>query len=53
MQEAWSTSGARFLWRVYDAEHAFGRDVGDRYDPEATDEAFAETVALFRRALTA
>jgi carboxymethylenebutenolidase len=36
---------------VYDAEHAFGRDVGDRYDPEATDRAFAETVALFRRVL--
>ena len=36
-------------WREYEAEHAFGRDVGDRYDPEVTDEAFAETVALFRR----
>jgi carboxymethylenebutenolidase len=41
----------RLTWREYDAEHAFGRDVGDRYDPEATDAAFAETVALFRRAL--
>jgi carboxymethylenebutenolidase len=44
-------SGARFYWRIYDAEHAFGRDVGPRWDPQATDEAFAETVALFRRAL--
>jgi carboxymethylenebutenolidase len=44
-------SGTRFVWSVYDAEHAFGRDVGDRYDPEATDLAFAETVALFRRTL--
>jgi carboxymethylenebutenolidase len=44
--------GARFDWSLYDAEHAFGRDVGDRYDPVATDAAFAETVALFRRALT-
>ena len=44
-------SGARFTWSLYDAEHAFARDVGDRYDPEATDEAFAETVALFRRSL--
>jgi carboxymethylenebutenolidase len=42
---------ARVTWREYDAEHAFGRDVGDRYDPAVTDEAFAETVALFRRAL--
>jgi carboxymethylenebutenolidase len=43
----------RLTWREYDAEHAFGRDVGHRYDPAATDDAFAETVALFRRALTA
>ena len=41
----------RLTWREYDAEHAFGRDVGDRYDPSVTDEAFAETVALFGRAL--
>lgn len=44
-------SGARFTWSLYDAEHAFARDVGERYDPEATDMAFAETVALFRRTL--
>jgi carboxymethylenebutenolidase len=44
-------SGARFTWSLYDAEHAFGRDIGPRYDPEATDAALAETVALFRRAL--
>ena len=43
----------RLTWREYDAEHAFGRDVGHRYDPAITDEAFAETIALFRRALTA
>ena len=41
-------AGVRFKWSEYDAEHAFGRDVGDRYDPGATDAAFAETVALFR-----
>jgi carboxymethylenebutenolidase len=46
------TSGVRFNWSLYDAEHAFGRDVGDRYDPEATDRAFAETVDLFRRVPT-
>jgi carboxymethylenebutenolidase len=45
-------SGARFEWSLYDAEHAFGRDAGERYDPEATDAAFTETVALFRAALT-
>jgi carboxymethylenebutenolidase len=43
-------AGTRLTWREYDAAHAFGRDVGDRYDPEVTDLAFAETVALFRRA---
>jgi carboxymethylenebutenolidase len=45
-------AGTRFRWSEYDAEHAFGRDVGDRYDPEATDAAFAETVSLFREELT-
>jgi carboxymethylenebutenolidase len=45
-------AGANFKWSLYPAEHAFGRDVGDRYDPEATDRAFAETVALFKRTLT-
>ena len=44
-------SGARFTWRLYDAQHAFGRDVGDRYDPEATDQAFADTIGFFRRTL--
>jgi carboxymethylenebutenolidase len=46
-------SGVDFTWSLYDAEHAFGRDVGARYDPAATDAAFAETVGLFRRALAA
>ena len=46
-------SGVDFTWSLYDAEHAFGRDVGARYDPAATDDAFAETVGLFRRALAA
>ena len=44
-------AGVRFTWNEYDAEHAFGRDVGDRYDPAATDAAFASTVELFRAAL--
>jgi carboxymethylenebutenolidase len=44
-------AGTRYAWSEYDAEHAFGRDVGERYDPEATDAAFAETVALFRARL--
>jgi carboxymethylenebutenolidase len=44
------SAGVRFRWSLYDAEHAFGRDVGPRYDPVATDSAFAETVALLRDA---
>ena len=51
IRAALQQAGANFTWSLYDAEHAFGRDVGDRYDPEATDQALAETVALFRRAL--
>ena len=41
-------AGVDFRWRLYDAEHAFGRDIGPRYDPEACDAAFAETVALLK-----
>jgi dienelactone hydrolase len=33
---------------LYPAEHAFTRDEGPRFDPEATDLAFAEMVRLFR-----
>jgi carboxymethylenebutenolidase len=51
VRDGLSVLGERLTWREYDAEHAFGRDVGDRYDPLVTDEAFAETIALFRRAL--
>jgi carboxymethylenebutenolidase len=42
------SAGVDYIWRLYDAEHAFGRDVGARYDPEATDASFADTVDLFR-----
>ena len=31
------------------AEHAFTRDEGPRFDPEATDQAFAEMIGLYRR----
>ena len=44
-------AGTRYIWSEYGAEHAFGRDVGHRYDPEATDRAFAETTTFFRRLL--
>ena len=36
---------------IIGGEHAFGRDIGPRFDPHATDRAFAETVAFFQRVL--
>ena len=51
IRERLEAAGVRLTWHEYEAEHAFGRDIGDRYDPEVTDQAFAETVALFRRLL--
>ena len=42
-------SGARYRMIMYPAEHAFTRDEGPRFDPEATDLAFAEMIGLFRR----
>jgi carboxymethylenebutenolidase len=46
-----SEAGARYSWTEYPAEHAFGRDIGPRFDPEVTDLAFADTIAFFRRTL--
>lgn len=45
-------SGVSYQWHVVEgAEHAFGRDVGPRWDPSATDMAFAQTVGFFTRHL--
>lgn len=41
-------AGVNFAQRTYPAEHAFMRDEGERYDPEATDIAFGEMVRFFR-----
>ena len=41
-------AGVRYKTLLYAAEHAFTRDEGPRYDPEATDQAFAATIQLFR-----
>ncbi|MFO0672718.1 MAG: dienelactone hydrolase family protein [Polyangiaceae bacterium] len=43
--------GRRFTTSLYDAEHAFMRDEGPRFDPEATDVAWAEAVAFLRQNL--
>lgn len=44
-------AGVRYEMQVFPAEHAFARDEGPRFDPEATDQAFGTMVGLFRRAL--
>jgi carboxymethylenebutenolidase len=43
------TSGVHYKTLPYPAEHAFTRDEGPRFDPEATDLAFAEMIRLFRK----
>lgn len=35
--------------RLYPCEHAFMRDEGPRFDPESTDQAFGDMIALFRQ----
>ena len=44
-------SGVRYQTSLYAAEHAFTRDEGPRFDPEATDLAFAEMIRVFRSAI--
>jgi dienelactone hydrolase len=41
-------AGVDYSIKLYPCEHAFMRDEGPRYDPEATDQAFADMIALFR-----
>jgi len=42
-------AGVDYAVKLYPSEHAFMRDEGPRYDPEATDQAFADMIALFRQ----
>jgi len=48
IEAALSACHVAFERRLYPAEHAFMRDEGPRFDPAATDEAFAAAVAFFR-----
>jgi len=50
IDEALKQSGIRYHTLLYEAEHAFTRDEGPRYDPEATDDSFAEMIRLYRQA---
>lgn len=49
--EALSRAGVSFTTRLFAAEHAFMRDEGPRYDPEATDRAWDEAITFLRRTL--
>jgi len=51
LAEALAHAGTSFTTRLFAAEHAFMRDEGPRYDPEATDRAWDEAIALLRRTL--
>ena len=46
--QRFADSGIRHHVSLYEAEHAFMRDVGPRYDPQLTDEAFAEAIAVLK-----
>ena len=41
-------AGVDYAVKIYPCEHAFMRDEGPRYDPEATDQAFGDMIGLFR-----
>jgi carboxymethylenebutenolidase len=49
--EALTKARTRFITKLFPAEHAFMRDEGPRYDPEATDRAWDEAIAFLRRTL--
>jgi carboxymethylenebutenolidase len=51
IERALQAANVNYSFKLYSAEHAFMRDEGARYDPEATDAAFADMIELFRRAL--
>ena len=46
---ALTAAGTPFQVRTFDAEHAFMRDEGPRWDPAAADETFAAMRSLFAR----
>ncbi|MFN0277394.1 MAG: dienelactone hydrolase family protein [Pyrinomonadaceae bacterium] len=48
IEEALSEAGTDFSQLHYRAEHAFMRDEGERFDPEATDDAFGEMIRFYK-----
>jgi carboxymethylenebutenolidase len=51
IKTALDCAGRSFKMSLYPAAHAFMRDEGPRYDPEATDQAWSEMIGFFRRTL--
>ena len=49
--QALKEAGVLFTWHEFNAQHAFMRDEGDRYDPEVARAALGLALDLFRRAL--
>ena len=49
IESALRNAGTSFSVSLYPSDHAFMRDEGARYDPQSTDQAFGEMVALFGR----
>lgn len=48
---ALSAAGTRFETALFEAEHAFMRDEGPRWDPEASDEAWSRVIGFLRKHL--
>lgn len=48
---ALKAAGTRYETALFDAEHAFMRDEGPRWDPEATDLAWTRAIAFLRKHL--
>ena len=48
---AMTDAGLRFTWAEFNAQHAFLRDEGARYDPELALQCYALAVDLFKRKL--
>ena len=49
--QAMTAAKLTFTWHEFNAQHAFMRDEGPRYDPELAAECYALAVGLFRRRL--
>ncbi len=48
---AMTAAGVHFTWHEFNAQHAFLRDEGPRYDPELALRGYALAIDLFRRKL--